>query len=173
MQETELYYDQMDTPLGPMSLFAEVGAIIRIEFGAIEQVNSKINSWLTRYLNEQPTIIKGNDIIDQAIGQLNEYYENERKQFTIPYKLYGTAFQKSVWNALTEQIPYGETKTYLQVGEIIHNKKAVRAVGGALNKNPCSIIVPCHRVIGSNGKLVGYGGGLDKKTYLLHKEQQH
>src|SRR5699024_8165877 len=93
-----------------------------------------------------------------------------RQAFSVPMKLYGTPFQKEVWHALMDTIPFGKTSTYKGIAQAIGKEKAVRAVGGAVNKNPISIIVPCHRVIGSNGKMVGYNGGLDKKEYLLALE---
>jgi len=87
-------------------------------------------------------------------------------------KLYGTPFQKQVWEALMDTIPYGKTRTYKEIAVEIGKEKAVRAVGGAVNKNPISIIVPCHRVIGSNGKMVGYNGGISIKEYLLEMEDR-
>lgn len=108
-------------------------------------------------------------LIKEAKHQLDEYLEGNRKSFDIPLSFAGTDFQKSVWNALMA-IPYGETKCYSEIAEYIGNSKACRAVGLANNRNPISIIIPCHRVIGKNGKLVGYGGGLDIKEKLLKLE---
>ena len=98
------------------------------------------------------------------------YFSKKRKSFDIPIKLEGTEFQKRVWDALI-QIPYGKTCTYKDIAEKIGNPKACRAVGGANNKNPIMIIVPCHRVIGKNGDLVGYAGGIEVKQKLLDLEQ--
>ena len=109
------------------------------------------------------------DVSDIAIQQINEYLQGTRKTFDLPFQLNGTDFQKSVWNALC-QIPYGETRSYQQIADTIGNPKAVRAVGMANNKNPLPIIIPCHRVIGKNGKLVGYAGGIEIKTKLLELE---
>jgi methylated-DNA-[protein]-cysteine S-methyltransferase len=108
-------------------------------------------------------------IIKEAARQLYEYLEGKRKVFDIPLALEGTPFQKMVWKAL-QDIPYGETRSYRDIAESIGRPKACRAVGMANNKNPIAIIVPCHRVIGADGKLVGYGGGLDKKEKLLAME---
>lgn len=105
----------------------------------------------------------------QTEQQLNEYFSGTRKTFTIPLHPIGTEFQKQVWTALTS-IPYGETRTYAQLASQIGNPKAVRAVGAANGKNPLSIIVPCHRVIGSSGNLTGFAGGLDAKATLLSLE---
>ncbi|TFG63480.1 MAG: methylated-DNA--[protein]-cysteine S-methyltransferase [Nitrospirales bacterium] len=105
-----------------------------------------------------------------VIQQLEEYFAGRLQRFTIPLSLEGTAFQRSVWRAL-KTIPYGKTVSYGAISKRIGNPKASRAVGAANGQNPVSIIVPCHRVIGANGKLVGYGGGLPIKTALLKLEQ--
>ena len=109
-------------------------------------------------------------IINKAYIELKEYFEGGREVFDIPIKLNGTDFQKKVWEELLK-IPYGETKSYLDIAKSIGNPKACRAVGMANNKNKIIIIVPCHRVIGSNKKLVGYAGGLDVKEKLLNLEK--
>lgn len=111
-----------------------------------------------------------NDLIEKLKLQLDEYFNDKRKVFDLPIKLYGTLFQLKVWQALC-QIPYGKTLTYKEVAEKIGNKKAFRAVGNACNKNPVMILVPCHRVIGTNGKLTGYAGGLELKERLLNLEK--
>lgn len=102
----------------------------------------------------------------KTVQQLNEYLAGKRQEFTIPYKLYGTDFQVRVWEALKE-IPFGETRSYKDVAQMIDSPKAVRAVGGALHANPIPFILPCHRVIGKAGALVGFGLGLDMKRRLL------
>lgn len=112
---------------------------------------------------------KPNIFSDNVFLQIKEYLDGNRKTFEFKYELCGTNFQKKVWNALCN-IPYGETRSYKQIAEAIDNPKAVRAVGMANNKNPVIIVVPCHRVIGANGKLVGYGGGLEMKKFLLDIE---
>lgn len=109
-------------------------------------------------------------VLKQVSQQLTEYFAGQRSDFDVPLDLRcGTAFQQSVWQALLK-IPLGETLSYGQISQQIGNPAAVRAVGGAVGRNPVSIIVPCHRVIGSNGTLTGYGGGLDRKTALLRLE---
>ncbi|SFR92097.1 methylated-DNA--[protein]-cysteine S-methyltransferase [Anaeromicropila populeti] len=107
---------------------------------------------------------------EQAFQQLSEYLEGKRKTFDFPYELNGTEFQKKVWKALLD-IPYGETRSYQDIAAKIGNPKGARAVGGANNKNPLLIVVPCHRVIGSSGKLTGYVLGLDQKEYLINLEK--
>ena len=109
-------------------------------------------------------------LINEAYRQLSEYLLGERKRFDLPLNPQGTVFQQQVWKALCD-IPYGETRSYKQIAEAIGNPKAVRAVGMANNRNPLLIVVPCHRVIGANGKLVGYGAGIDKKEFLLKLEK--
>ena len=109
-------------------------------------------------------------LIKEAYRQLSEYLIGERKSFDLPLNPRGTVFQQQVWKALSD-IPYGETRSYKQIAEDIGNPKAVRAVGMANNRNPLLIVVPCHRVIGANGKLVGYGAGIEKKEFLLKLEK--
>lgn len=110
------------------------------------------------------------DLLLQAKIQLDEYYRGERKTFSLPLKANGTVFQERVWQALLT-IPYAETRSYGEIAAQIGNPKASRAVGMANNRNPISIIIPCHRVIGSDGKLVGYGGGMHRKVWLLDLEK--
>lgn len=114
--------------------------------------------------------VKETPLIKEAKKQLDQYLAGERKEFDLPLKPQGTEFQQSVWKAL-EEIPYGETRYYGQIAQSIGNPKAPRAVGLANNRNPISIFIPCHRVIGKNGKLVGYGGGLHIKELLLDLEK--
>ena len=109
-------------------------------------------------------------IIKETITQLEEYFIKKRKTFDLPLKLEGTDFQKQVWKALLT-IPYGKTATYKDIAKIIGNEKASRAVGMANNKNKLLILIPCHRIIGSNGNLTGYAGGLEIKQKLLNLEK--
>ena len=104
-----------------------------------------------------------------CMSELNEYFKGERTHFSVPLDTQGTEFQQSVWRALMG-VEFGKTKSYLDIAQAINNPKAVRAVGAANGKNPISIIVPCHRVIGASGKLTGYAGGLDRKEWLLKHE---
>lgn len=110
------------------------------------------------------------EISDTAYEQICEYIAGRRKSFDLPYELYGTEFQKRVWTELC-RIPYGETRTYKQIAEAVGNPESSRAVGSANGKNPIMIIVPCHRVIGTNGNLTGYAGGLELKKALLDIER--
>ncbi len=108
----------------------------------------------------------------EAVEQLAEYFSGKRGSFDLPLDLQGTPFQLRAWHALLE-IPFGETRTYAEQAALIDNPKAVRAIGLANGRNPVSIIVPCHRVIGKNGTLTGYGGGLERKRFLLELEKNH
>jgi len=111
-------------------------------------------------------------LLREAGKQMMEYLAGKRKLFDLPIAPSGTSFQQKVWKALLE-IPYGETQSYGEIAERIEQKKAYRAVGMANNKNPIPIFIPCHRVIGANGKLVGYGGGIEIKEYLLNLEKRN
>jgi len=112
------------------------------------------------------------EVMLECLTQLDEYFSGKRKDFSLKLIANGTEFQKKVWNALTT-VSYGTTASYKDIAEKIDNPRAVRAVGGANNKNPHSIIVPCHRIIGSNGNLVGYGGELWRKQWLLDFEKKN
>ncbi len=112
------------------------------------------------------------ELTDKAYTQLLEYFDGKRKTFDVPFELNGTDFQKKVWSALT-RIPYGETRSYKDIAIAVGNHKASRAIGMANNKNPITVIVPCHRVIGASGKLVGYAGGLSMKEFLLKMEGEN
>jgi methylated-DNA-[protein]-cysteine S-methyltransferase len=105
-----------------------------------------------------------------AIDQLDEYFAGERDEFDLALEPEGTEFQRAVWSAL-EQIPYGETRSYGEIAAAVGRPKAARAVGMANNRNPIAVVVPCHRVIGAGGALVGYAGGLERKTWLLDHER--
>ncbi len=109
-------------------------------------------------------------VLAEAGKQLREYFEGRRREFDLPLAPSGTEFMQKVWKVLQE-IPYGETRSYKEIAAMAGNSKACRAVGMANNRNPISIIIPCHRVIGADGSLVGYGGGLDKKVFLLNLER--
>ncbi len=113
-----------------------------------------------------------NELTEKTYIQLIEYLDGKRKNFDIPFKLKGTDFMKKVWGELCN-IPYGETRSYKDVACAIGDQNASRAVGSANNKNPLHLIVPCHRVVGSGGKLVGYAGGLPMKEFLLDMESRN
>lgn len=109
-------------------------------------------------------------VLQECYQQLDEYFKGKRREFSFPYQVEGTDFQRNVWKALTD-IPYAETGSYKDIAVSIGNEKAIRAVGSANGKNKLSIVIPCHRIIGSNGKLTGYAGGLWRKQWLLEHEK--
>lgn len=133
----------------------------------IEEQDEKITG--ISYTEERPSYADTH-VLKEAQKQLNEYFEGRRKIFNLPLNPAGTEFQHKVWSALKE-IPYGGIRTYKQIAEQIGNPSACRAVGMANNKNPIMIVVPCHRVIGSNGALTGYASGVDIKEKLLDLEK--
>jgi methylated-DNA-[protein]-cysteine S-methyltransferase len=154
-------FKKIKSPIGDLFLVASDAALIGIIYP---------QNW-SEYKSKNLGLIKGdNKIIKQTEKQLSEYWLGQRKTFDIPLSLKGTEFQMKAWKALTK-IPFGKTKTYKEQAQLIKSEKAVRAVGTANGKNPISIIVPCHRVIGSNQTLTGYGGGLKNKEYLLNLEK--
>lgn len=134
-------------------------------------IEDEDNNIVGLYLdNSDPKDDIETELIKKAHIQLTEYFNKTRKIFDLPVKFKGTDFQNKVWKSL-QTIPYGETRSYGQIAEQIGNPKASRAVGGANNKNRIIIVVPCHRVIGANGSLVGFGCGIDIKKYLLDLEK--
>lgn len=146
------YHDYLDTPIGFISIQASESGVQKVIFTGKETLPIQQNKW-TAACKEQ----------------LKEYFSGTRRIFDLPLDQTGTLFQKKVWAHLLS-IPFGESASYGDIAQIIHNPKAVRAVGAANGKNPISIIVPCHRVMGSNGKLTGYAGGLERKSWLLKHE---
>lgn len=125
-----------------------------------------------QFTQPQKALLQTTELLSMATIQLDEYFQGKRTTFSLPFKLTGTPFQLAVWKEL-QNIPYGQTTSYKEIAQKINKPKAYRAVGMANNKNPLPIIIPCHRVIGSNGKLIGYAGGLKLKNYLLELEQSH
>ncbi|KGA96089.1 iron-sulfur binding protein [Alkalihalobacillus alcalophilus ATCC 27647 = CGMCC 1.3604] len=163
-----IFQDEMNSPIGPLTILATDKGVCHIHFGSFDKSTASLNARLKK-LGLKGEYVSCNDTLTEVKKQLNEYFNGERKYFDVAIDLHGTAFQQKVWNALMK-IEYGETSSYKAVAEMIGSPKAVRAIGGANNQNPLPIIIPCHRVIGSNGNMVGYGGGLDKKEHLLMLE---
>ncbi len=128
------------------------------------------------YFGQRPVpkewVKKETPLLKEAARQMKEYFSGDRKQFSLPLSLTGTPFQLADWAAL-QAIPYGQTRCYQQIAEQLGNPKACRAVGFANNRNPVAVIIPCHRVLGKDGKLVGYAGGLAVKEGLLKLESAH
>jgi len=149
------------TPIGPLGMVDDNDFITEIFFYSKKLFQEKYKK---RNFTEAETPLLG-----KAYKQLNEYFGGKRKIFDLPLLPKGTDFQRSVWNALLT-IPYGETRSYVDIAVQIGNPKAYRAVGMANNRNPIVIIIPCHRVIGKDKSLTGYGGGLEAKKFLLDLE---
>lgn len=139
--------------------------------GIIEVIADDKSVFEIKFSDKTGETSKESKVLEKALTQLKEYFRGERKEFDIPLHLEGTEFQKNTWNQL-KKIPYGETVSYQDIAVALNNEKAVRAVGNANNKNKIMIVIPCHRVVGKNGKLVGYAGGLDKKEFLLEHEKK-
>ncbi|MEA5038540.1 MAG: methylated-DNA--[protein]-cysteine S-methyltransferase [Clostridiaceae bacterium] len=162
------------TPIGPVRLISDEHYIIRLDFYKDSSLEG--NEDIVKYLTINYGTDKMSDtcppILEAAKQQLTEYFAGKRKIFDLPLQLHGTEFQRKCWQALAE-IPYGETRSYRQQAEAIGNPKAFRAVGQSNHKNPIAIIVPCHRVIGADGGLCGFGGGLDMKQKLIALEQMY
>lgn len=152
IKEEKRYVTNVKIPAGWLSVTSNGEAIREICFEKLEETTEQCS------LNAQ------------AAEQLQEYFQGKRREFTLPLQPVGTSFQQKVWQALL-QIPYGETRSYGQIAAAAGNPKAARAVGMANHNNPIAIVIPCHRVIGANGKLVGYASGLDMKAKLLRLEQ--
>lgn len=149
---------RMETPVGGLWIVADDQAILHVTFE---------DPVFAGHAPQEHT-----PVLDRCVAQLEEYFQGTRTQFDVPLAIHGTPFQKKVYKQLLT-IPYGKRRSYKDIAVAIDNPKGVRAVGGANNKNPISILVPCHRVVGIDGSLVGYGGGLDIKKWLLDHEQAH
>ncbi|MBQ4812234.1 cysteine methyltransferase [Pseudoalteromonas luteoviolacea] len=137
--------------------------------GLIEIKASEIGIRQLIFCGEQITQTRSCNLLKECNRQLDAYFSGNLTQFDLDLDWQGTPFQQQVWQALTE-IPFGKSMTYLELAEQLNNPKAVRAVGGANGRNPITLIVPCHRVIGANGKLTGYAGGVTRKQWLLAHE---
>ena len=153
-----MYFTTVDSPIGTLTLSGTEQALTGLYFSSGSKAKGPDPAWQSA---DAP--------FARAREQLQEYFAGDRKTFELNLAPRGTDFQLSVLNALLE-IPYGETRSYRDIAEQIGNVKAVRAVGAANGNNPIALIIPCHRVIGSNGSLTGFGGGLDTKRFLLEHE---
>lgn len=155
-----MYYDYFETGLiGTLTLVGDEAGLCHLDFQKEKYPITIRDDW-----KKKP------GFFEPVKAQLRAYFNRERKQFDLPLAPVGTLFQHKVWEAL-RAIPYGELVSYKSIAETIGNPKAVRAVGGANGKNPLPIIVPCHRVIGSDGSLTGFGGGLETKKRLIELER--
>ncbi len=167
----KLYKKKITTPIGAMIAMATDEAICLLDFFDSKTllIDQTIAMQHFKITDDEE---KDTPLLLELAHQLNEYFAKERKEFTLPIELIGTSFQQKVWKML-QIIPYGETRTYKEQAIAVDNPKGVRAVANANAKNRISIIIPCHRVIGTNGTLTGYAGGLDRKKFLLDLERQN
>jgi O6-methylguanine-DNA--protein-cysteine methyltransferase len=164
----EIHQKNISTPLGEMIACAADQGICLLEFTDRKNIEKQLKS-LSKVLNGEIVEQEHHHFI-QLENELKEYFEGKRNHFEVPLLITGTEFQEKVWQLLRE-IPMGEIRTYKQQSEILGNPKAIRAVGTANGINKIAILIPCHRVIGSNGELVGYAGGIWRKQKLLELEK--
>ncbi|MEB4796959.1 methylated-DNA--[protein]-cysteine S-methyltransferase [Paenibacillus chondroitinus] len=167
----KLIYTEVATPIGALVLITSPKGLCRVAFGTMSQNQDDLQEWVTRWFGKGTEFREDVGTLAPIVQQLEEYFRGERLRFDGELDLQGTDFQKKVWTALLD-VPYGETASYKHIAEAIQSPKAVRAVGGANNKNPIPVIIPCHRIIGVSGGLVGYAGGLDMKIHLLDLERE-
>ena len=156
-----MYYTYVDSPIGPLLLSGDEHSLHGLYFSTGSKARGADHGWQ-----------RSDKRFSGTAQQIEEYFAGERRQFDLKLSPQGTKFQLAVLAAL-QRIPFGETRSYLDIAQEIGNPKAVRAVGAANGNNPIALIIPCHRVIGSNGSLTGFGGGLDAKRYLLEHETRH
>jgi len=155
-----LFYNEIESPLGKLKLVGSASALVAVLWQ--QERPNRVKLAMLQHDPQQPILI-------ETERQLGEYFAGARNQFDLPLEPTGTEFQKKVWRALQE-IPFGQTRSYLDLAKSIGSAKAVRAVGAANGKNPLSIVVPCHRIVGANGTLTGFAGGLEAKAKLLALE---
>jgi len=151
----------MESPVGKLQLIASDKALVAILWENDKPQRVRLNDLVAN--DQHPVLV-------ETERQLKEYFAGKRKKFSVALDMRGTRFQKDVWEALLT-VPFGETRSYAQLAKQLGNPRATRAVGAANGRNPVSIIVPCHRVIGSSGKLTGFAGGLEVKAHLLNLEK--
>lgn len=164
---TRFYVKEMETPIGLLTILATDIGVCQVHFGKLKKAH--VTAKLAKAgIRPKWILLEEGEELD-VCEQLLEYFNGKRFAFNVEMDLLGTPFQRKVWDEL-RKIEYGETRTYKDIALAIGAPKAVRAVGGANNQNPLPILIPCHRVIGSNGAMVGYGGGLTNKEILLNLE---
>ena len=166
---TDICIQYHKTKIGELILGSFEGKLCLLDFN-YRKMRNAVDDRIKKGLNAD-FIEEDSEIIEKTRTELNEYFKENRREFDVPIRMVGTDFQKSVWNALLK-VAYGTTSTYLQLAKDINNGKAVRAVAGANGANAIAIIIPCHRIIGSSGELVGYAGGLPTKKRLLTLEKK-
>lgn len=166
----QLYSKQMETPVGVMTAWAGDGGLYLFDFEyrtMLPEIQRRILTFFRAEVGEGDHPVFG--LLQE---QLDGYFSGSRQAFDLPLQLAGSPFQLRVWQGL-QHIPFGQVRTYKQQSQVLGDEKAIRAVASANGANGIAIIIPCHRVVGSNGSLTGYGGGLGRKKWLLDHEQRH
>jgi len=153
-------YSILQSPIGDLKLVVDDSALIGLYFVGCDHIPAASRRW---------KLDARHPVLQQASKQLQEYFSRKRERFSLPLRLAGTDFQRKVWQQIA-LIPYGETITYTDLAKRADASDAIRAVGTATGRNPLSILIPCHRVMGKNGSLCGFAGGLERKRYLLERE---
>ncbi|MCX7856303.1 MAG: methylated-DNA--[protein]-cysteine S-methyltransferase [Anaerolineae bacterium] len=161
-----LYYATTDSPFGPLMLIATPTGLCRV--GLPGENRASLEAWVARWVGPE-SLEENPAALSEAVIQLREYFSRLRREFDLPLDLRGTPFQRRVWEEL-QRVLYGQTVVYSELARRVGRPGAARAVGHAVGANPIPIIVPCHRVVGADGSLVGYGGGLEIKSALLRLE---
>lgn len=156
------------SPIGRLHLAATSRGLVRVELPG-KGATTHLDVWLALHFPDCEHRQGISPLLKQAAGEFEEYFSSRRRRFSVPLHLMGTAFQTAVWREVAT-IPYGETRSYMDIARRIQRERAMRAVGAAQAANPLPIIVPCHRVIGSDGRLTGYAGGIGIKRWLLEHE---
>ncbi|SHE68348.1 methylated-DNA-[protein]-cysteine S-methyltransferase [Seinonella peptonophila] len=168
MAQERFVWDVWDSPVSRLVFVVSTQGLYRLQFSSQTSL-ALIEQELLDILPSDSSLEYDQETVAPFLQQVKEYFAHKRKTFDLPLHMVGTSFQRSTWEAL-QQIPFGQVCSYKDIAVRIGNPKAVRAIGGANNRNPIPIIVPCHRVCGANGDLVGFGSGIDRKQFLLEHE---
>ncbi len=169
MPAESIAWATMKSGIGTIRVAATPRGVCKIALG--KETAEDFFGWLESHVGHAPRKPERSSLVALALDQIAEYLDGQRREFDLPLDVRGTEFQRRMWAAVAG-IPYGETRTYAEVAAVIGKPKAVRAVGAANGANPLPLVVPCHRVVGSDGSLTGYGGGLDVKRKLLEMESK-
>jgi len=160
-----IFYTTMKVPVGKILLTGDEMGLIQISFIEFSR-NNGIGEWI-----KNNNAKRDDNFFKEAVEEINQYFQGQRQKFSVKMKMEGTLFQKQVWDALS-RIPFGETRSYGEIARKIGRPKAARAVGMACRNNPLAVVIPCHRVVGSDGRLTGFAGGLPVKKKLLTLEKE-
>lgn len=164
---TIVTYGELPSRVGVLRVAATEKGVCKIALGA--ETAGNVMAWLGRYIHPEALVEEESATVAQAIRQIAEYLDRQRRAFELPLDLRGTDFQRTVWAAVAD-VPYGQTRSYADIAAAIGKPSATRAVGAANGANPLPLVIPCHRLVGKDGSLTGYGGGLDVKRFLLDME---